>query len=200
MIKFLVVAAICILSFAANAADVIFLDYYDQLVNYIGTSNMIYVRDAGATRTGQHGDPMVDRGGAYYVFDARYQKFTLVATQQSIDMARSMNPSNFISVAAYQADNAVLRNKLAAYEAAYIRNVTVISNLIASIDDIHAAFDIETMTRLRRENERFKGAFERMTNITVSTNSKFSELKEAVVEELKAADYALGGEGTYELK
>ena len=39
-----------------------------------------------------------------------------------------------------------------------------------------------------------------MTNATIHTSSTFGELKEAVVEILKAADYALGGDGTYSLR
>jgi hypothetical protein len=39
-----------------------------------------------------------------------------------------------------------------------------------------------------------------MTNITISTTSTFGELKSAVVDILKAADYAIGGEGNYDLK
>ena len=65
------------------------------------------------------------------------------------------------------------------------------AQLIQDIADIHSAVDVETMNRIRQENERFRASFAMMTNVTISTTSSFGELKTAVVDIVKAAAKAL---------
>lgn len=76
-------------SVAAPTQNYVFLDTYDQLVNYIGKPGTYFVRDAAGTTTGQHGDPTVQKGWALYVWElgkgANTGKWRKLAEQESID-------------------------------------------------------------------------------------------------------------------
>lgn len=64
--------ALPFLTFGADKTpEIRFIDYYDQLVPLQGQQGHWFVRDAGNTTTGQHGDPTVKKGWAMYTWDAR---------------------------------------------------------------------------------------------------------------------------------
>lgn len=62
-----------------------FLSTYDQLSNYVGKPGFYVVRDAGNTRTGQHGDPSVSSGWAMYTWDTT-SGWIKVAEKESLDI------------------------------------------------------------------------------------------------------------------
>ena len=71
-----------------------YLDTYDQLSNYSGKPGHYFVRDAGNTRTGQHGDPTVKKGWALYIWDSKGGTngrggWCKVAEQESIDASNA---------------------------------------------------------------------------------------------------------------
>ena len=198
-IKSLLFAVVATVALFANGANIIFLDTYDQLSNYVGTDSLIFVRDAASSRTGQHGDPRLHYGSAWYVFDPRLQKFQMAGSQESNESASSINPSNYISKAAYAADANATRRKITSFEQTVASNTTVVVGLQQSIADIHTAVDVDTIVRIKEENEQFRRALIDITNIVIHVDSDFKELKAATVEILKSADKALGGEGVYNL-
>lgn len=184
-------------------SKILVLDTYDQLYAYQGFEGLVFVRDAGNTKTGQHGDPTVSAGYAMYVYDPRAttaSKWKMVNKEELISKSNALNPASYVSKDMYQQNLRTVQTQIVGYEHAFETNAVEMAKLRQSIEDIHAAFDIETITKLHEENNRFRTAFGMMTNITVSTTSTFGELKTAVVDILKAADYAIGGEGNYDLK
>ena len=198
-IKSILLPFITLVSLYLYGANVVFVDTYDQLQNFVGTPNLVFVRDAASSRTGQHGDPRIRRGSAWYVFDPLLQKFQLTGSQEANELSTSINPSNYISKAAYAADANATRRKITQFEEAVESNTTVVVGLQQSIVDIHTAVDVDTIVRLNEENKQFRRALVDITNIVIHVDSDFKELKAATVEILKAADKALGGEGVYEL-
>lgn len=198
-IKSILLSFITLVSLYLYGANIVFLDTYDQLQHFVGTPHLVFVRDAASSRTGQHGDPRIHHGSAWYVFDPLLRKFQLAGSQEATELSTSINPSNYISKAAYAADANATRRKITQFEEAVESNTTVVVGLQQSIADIHTAVDVDLIVRLREENEQFKRALIDITNIVIHVDSDFKELKAATVEILKAADKALGGEGVYEL-
>lgn len=95
--KHLLVAAMSLIVFgtvsllhAAPTQNYVFLNTYDQLVNYIGKPGTYFVKDAaGSSIAGQHGDPTVQKGWAMYVWElgsgALTGKWRKIAEQESMD-------------------------------------------------------------------------------------------------------------------
>lgn len=113
-----------------------FLSTYDQLSNYVGKPGFYVVRDAGNTRTGQHGDPSVRSGWAMYTWDTT-TGWVKVAEKESLDIfAREMG--GYYTKAEI---DALLSN---------IANNTVVSNL--SIKVTKNESDIATLSQTTTNN------------------------------------------------
>ena len=187
----------------SSFSKILILNTYDELSAYSGFNGLVFVRDAGNTRTGQHGDPTVTAGYGLYIYDplaSGSTKWRMVSKEELITKSNALDPSAYVSKDMYQRNLTSIQSQIVQFDHTVQTNTVELVALRESIADIHAAFDISTITRLREENERYHEAFSRMTNVTISVSSTFGELKTAVVDILKAADFALGGEGTYNLK
>ena len=115
-----------------------FLNTYDQLSNYTGKPGFYVVRDAGNTRTGQHGDPSVGSGWAMYTWDST-SGWIKVAEKESLDTFTSeMIAGGYYTKAEI---NALLRD---------IANNTVVSNL--SIKVTKNESDIATLSQATTNN------------------------------------------------
>ena len=113
-----------------------FLSTYDQLSNYVGKPGFYVVRDAGNTRTGQHGDPSVHSGWAMYTWDTT-TGWVKVAEKESLDIfAKEMG--GYYTKAEI---DALLSN---------IANNTVVSNL--SIKVTKNESDIATLSQVTTNN------------------------------------------------
>lgn len=184
-------------------SKILILNTYDELSAYSGFNGLVFVRDAGNTRTGQHGDPTVAAGYGLYIYDplaSGSTKWRMVSKEELITKSNALDPSAYVSKDMYQRNLTSIQSQVVQFDRTVQTNTVELVALRESIADIHAAFDIETITKLREENDRYREAFSRMTNATIHASSTFGELKAAVVEILKAADYALGGDGNYSLR
>lgn len=135
-----------------------FLGTYDQLSNYVGKPGFYVVRDAGNTRTGQHGDPSVHSGWAMYTWDAT-AGWIKVAEKESLDIfAKEMG--GYYTKAEI---DALLSN---------IANNTVVSNLSIKVtkneSDLAALSQVTTnnsnsISELYRETDRLDAKIRQLT-------------------------------------
>ena len=173
---------------------VLVLQRYDELQNYNGYDGVIFVRDAGNAQTGQHGDPEVRSGYAIYIWDPRHggsTKWRKVSKEETMKKVDSLDMRALVNKRDFDSAMVAVNQQLTRYQEYYATNQVVMAQLIQDIADIHSAVDVETMNRIRQENERFRASFAMMTNVTISTTSSFGELKTAVVDIVKAAAKAL---------
>ena len=70
---------------AKSGPEIQFLDTYDQLAKCIGQEGHWFVRDAANTRTGQHGDPTVQKGWAIYTWDVLITGWRKICEEESLD-------------------------------------------------------------------------------------------------------------------
>lgn len=137
-----------------------FLNTYDQLSNYVGKPGFYVVRDAGNTRTGQHGDPSVSSGWAMYTWDT-VAGWIKVAEKESLDTFTSeMIAGGYYTKAEI---NALLSD---------IANNTVVSNLSVKVtkneSDIAALGQTTTnnsnsISELYRETDRLDAKIRQLT-------------------------------------
>ena len=213
MKKFLVFAAVCALSVTAivhaddphvqQGTKVLFLDTYDQLQSYNGYQGVVFVRDAGNARTGQNGDPEVRAGYAIYVWDTQHDgstKWRKVSKEETMRKIDALDTKALVNKTDLAVATTAINKKMDEYKEYYMTNAVMVARLIQEVADIQAAVDVETMTKLREENNRFKESFGMMTNITISTTSSFGELKTAVVGILQAATHAIDPNAQYQQK
>ena len=135
-----------------------FLNTFDQLSNYVGKPGFYVVRDAGNTRTGQHGDPSVSSGWAMYTWDTT-AGWIKVAEKESLDIfAKEMG--GYYTKAEI---DALLSN---------IANNTVVSNLSVKVtkneSDIAALGQTTTnnsnsISELYRETDRLDAKIRQLT-------------------------------------
>ena len=179
---------------ATSVPKVLVLQRYDELQNYNGYDGVVFVRDAGNAQTGQHGDPEVRSGYAIYIWDPRHTgstKWRKVNKEETMKKIDALNTKALVNKSDFDAAIVSVNQQLARYSEYYATNAVKMAELIQDIADIHAAVDVETMNRLRDENERFKASFAMMTNVTISATSSFGELKAAVEDIVRAAAKAL---------
>ncbi len=143
MLKYLLILLTCsgCVSESLCAADsFIFLEYYDSLDPYKGKSGHFFVRDAGNSKTGQHGDPTVEKGWAIYIWNTRANGLTAgwtkIADQQSLgsDPVAMTLYTNYVSKADFSnyvsstTTNYVGKSELTKIE----NNVTSINNSVST--------------------------------------------------------------------
>lgn len=111
MLKYLLILLTCsgCVSESLYAYDSFtFLEYYDSLDPYKGKAGHFFVRDAGNAKTGQHGDPTVEKGWAIYIWNTRADGLTAgwtkIADQQSLGSDQiAMNLyTNYVSKADFK--------------------------------------------------------------------------------------------------
>ena len=81
----LLTAAVTLVGFGKTGPEIQFLDTYDQLTKVIGQEGHWFVRDASNTRTGQHGDPTVNKGWAIYTWDVKINGWRKICEEESLD-------------------------------------------------------------------------------------------------------------------
>lgn len=81
----LLTAAVALVGFGKTGPEIQFLDTYDQLTKVIGQEGHWFVRDASNTRTGQHGDPTVNKGWAIYAWDVKINGWRKICEEESLD-------------------------------------------------------------------------------------------------------------------
>lgn len=200
--KKLKLLALCALAFICpivSAQDIIILETYDQLANYIGNGGLFFVRDAAGIRTGQGGDPTVKKGYAVYLWDTGTSKWKMVGKEELLGI-NNIDFSKFMTTDMYEADQGNLRGSLSQYSEAYKSNSVAMSALKVEVDNITKAFDVDTVTNLRVDNERLKEACAMTTNIVIHTSTSLTELKQAVIDIAKALRFALDGKAEFKLK
>ena len=137
-----------------------FLNTYDQLSNYTGKPGFYVVRDAGNTRTGQHGDPSVSSGWAMYTWDSA-SGWIKVAEKESLDTFTSeMIAGGYYTKAEI---NALLRD---------IANNTAVSNLAIRVTQnegtistlrLDTTGNSNSISELYRETERLDAKIRELT-------------------------------------
>lgn len=198
-VKKLITALCTVVAFVTIAANIEILDTYDQLQNHIGSPNLLFVRDAASSKTGQHGDPLVPYGSAWYIWDSLERKFKIAGSEATVKETANNMSTNYITKSLYTADSNVIKGKMTRFESTVSSNTVVVLRLEQRIRDIETAVDVDTVINLRNQVELYRAGLVDITNIVIHANSDFRELKAAVVDILKAADKALGGEGVHPL-
>ena len=177
----------------------VIVDTYDQLGNHIGEDGVFLVRDAGNTKTGQHGDPSVKSGYAYYTWDTRANAWMMVGKEELLKLA-NVDFSQLLTKELYLADQDDMRRKMATYEAHYNSATQTIASLVATLTALTNSFDVATVDYLLTENTKLRASLVDITNTVIHVDSSFGELKGAVSNICASASYALGGPKEFRYK
>lgn len=188
-----IIVALCLAFASVASAEVcVCLDTYDQLGNHIGESGLFFVRDAGNAKTGQNGDPNVRSGYAYYTWDSAINGWRMVSKQELFAVS-NLDFSKLMTVELYKVDQENMRDKVDSISNDVYATIGTVKTLIPILESLTNNFDSATVNKLVEDNKRLTSALQMITNITISADSTFGELKGAVSNVCAAASAALGG-------
>ena len=175
------------------------LDTYDQLENHVGETGVFFVRDAGNTRTGQHGDPTVRKGYAYYTWDYQAASWKMIGKEELLKLG-NIDFTKLMTIDLYREDQENMRDKVDTMSNIVAQATVTIQEMIPILISLTNAFDKATIDGLIADNNRMKSSLEMITNTYISVDSSFGELKNAVSNICAAASFGLGGLPEYRFK